>query len=72
MQAIRSILFAIFTVLLLSPITSGCKTKSAIQTADTTSKDGYNVILKMDDMKDSLVIMGNYWADRSVAFDTGY
>ena len=38
MQAIRSILFAIFTVLLLSPITSGCKTKSAIQTADTTAQ----------------------------------
>lgn len=72
MQAIRSVLILFLTGLLLSPITSGCRTKSKLQTSTPEPKKGYHVTLKMDGMDDSMVIMGNYWADRSVAFDTGY
>jgi len=73
MQAIRNILFTLFTVFLLSPITSGCKTSKVVEVSEKGGKGkGYHIVLKMDGMKDSLVIMGNYWADRSVAFDTGY
>ncbi len=33
---------------------------------------GYQITLKVKGKTDSMVIMGNYWADRSVAFDTAY
>jgi len=36
------------------------------------AQDGYKVTLKVKGKTDSSIILGNYWADRTVAFDTGY
>lgn len=39
-----------------------------------TQKRGtsYNITLEMDGRTDSMVLMGNYWGDRMVPFDTAY
>jgi hypothetical protein len=71
MQHIRNLFLSLTVTLILSPLASGCQARKGVE-AETTPGDGYKITLEMKDMKDSLVILGNYWADRTVAFDTAY